>query len=114
MAKTLDAQVEAFRSRRMDAGPYTFLWLDALTRKVREAGRTVIVHGSQCLGERSHSCLGHAVLAASVVDAAVVDPRRLGHIGLLTRHAVARLVECAEENAYSDLSELMGEEGALP
>lgn len=31
MAKSLDAQVEAFRSRPLDAGPYTFLWLDALT-----------------------------------------------------------------------------------
>src|SRR5690349_1484456 len=29
MAKSLDEQVEAFRSRPLDAGPYTFLWLDA-------------------------------------------------------------------------------------
>jgi hypothetical protein len=44
MAKSLDAQVEAFRSRPLDSSPYTFLWLDALTQKVREGGRTVIVH----------------------------------------------------------------------
>jgi putative transposase len=44
MAKSLDEQVAAFRARPLDAGPYTFLWLDALTQKVREAGRTVIVH----------------------------------------------------------------------
>ncbi len=43
MAKTLDAQVEAFRSRPLDAGPYTYLWLDALTQKVREGGRIVNV-----------------------------------------------------------------------
>jgi transposase-like protein len=43
MAKTLDAQVEAFRSRPLDAGPYTYVWLDALTQKVREAGRIVNV-----------------------------------------------------------------------
>ncbi len=44
MAKTLDAQVEAFRTRALDAGPYTFVWLDALTQKVREGGRIINVH----------------------------------------------------------------------
>src|SRR3712207_2780834 len=43
MAKDLDAQVEAFRSRPLDAGPYTFVAADALTMKVREAGRVVNV-----------------------------------------------------------------------
>jgi len=33
--------VEAIRSRPLDAGPYTYLWLDALTQKVREGGRIV-------------------------------------------------------------------------
>ena len=50
MAKSLDEQVEAFRSRPLDAGPYTFLWLDALTQKVREHGRTVIVHALVAVG----------------------------------------------------------------
>ena len=44
MAAELDDMVEGFRSRKLDAGPYTFLWLDALTQKVREGGRTVNVH----------------------------------------------------------------------
>src|ERR671939_69191 len=44
MAAHLDAQVEAFRSRPLDSGHYTFVWLDALVVKVREAGRTVNVH----------------------------------------------------------------------
>ena len=43
MAKELDALVEAFRSRPLDAGPYTYIWLDALTQKVREGGRVVNV-----------------------------------------------------------------------
>ncbi|WP_344808628.1 IS256 family transposase, partial [Microlunatus ginsengisoli] len=43
MAKDLDAQVEAFRTRPLDAGPYTFVAADALTMKVREAGRVVNV-----------------------------------------------------------------------
>src|SRR5215208_4928008 len=44
MAKDLDGQVEAFRSRPLDAGPYTFVAADALVLKVRESGRTVNVH----------------------------------------------------------------------
>ena len=43
LAKALDATVEAFRSRPLDAGPYTYVWLDALTQKVREGGRIVNV-----------------------------------------------------------------------
>jgi putative transposase len=39
MAKELDEAVEAFRSRPLDGGPYTYVWLDALTQKVREDGR---------------------------------------------------------------------------
>jgi putative transposase len=44
MARDLDEQVEAFRTRPLDAGPYTFLAADALVLKVREAKRTVNVH----------------------------------------------------------------------
>ena len=43
MAKSLDGEVEAFRSRPLDAGPYTYVSLDALTQKVREGGRIVNV-----------------------------------------------------------------------
>ncbi len=39
MAKDLDAEVAAFRNRPLDAGPYTYVWLDAMVQKVREAGR---------------------------------------------------------------------------
>jgi len=44
MAKELDTAVEAFRSRPLDAGPYTFVAADAVVLKVREAGRVVNVH----------------------------------------------------------------------
>jgi putative transposase len=50
MAKDLDAQVAAFRSRPLDAGPYTFLAADALVLKVREGGRTVNVHAMVATG----------------------------------------------------------------
>jgi putative transposase len=50
MARDLDAQVAAFRSRPLDAGPYTFLAADALVLKVREGGRTVKVHALVATG----------------------------------------------------------------
>ena len=50
MAKDLDAQVEAFRTRPLDAGPYTFVAADALVLKVREAGRIVNVHALVATG----------------------------------------------------------------
>ncbi len=43
MAKELDVEVTAFRNRPLDAGPYTYVSLDALTQKVREGGRIVNV-----------------------------------------------------------------------
>jgi transposase-like protein len=43
MAAELDATVTAFRDRPLDNGPYRYLWIDALTQKVREAGRVVNV-----------------------------------------------------------------------
>jgi len=48
MARELDAHVEDFRTRPLDAGPYRFLAADALTMpgtgKVREGGRVVNAH----------------------------------------------------------------------
>jgi len=44
LARHLDGQVEAFRSRPLDAGPYRFVQADALTMKVREDGRVINVH----------------------------------------------------------------------
>ena len=43
MAAELDEVVAEFRDRALDGGPYTYLWLDALTQKVREGGRIVNV-----------------------------------------------------------------------
>lgn len=56
MAAELDEMVEGFRSRRLDGGPYTFMWIDALTQKVREGGRTVNVH---CLVATAVNADGH-------------------------------------------------------
>ncbi len=50
MAKELDEHVESFRSRPLDAGPYTFVAADALVLKVREGGRVVNVHALLACG----------------------------------------------------------------
>ncbi len=50
MAADLDAQVEAFRTRPLDAGPYTFVAADALVLKVREDGRVANVHALIAVG----------------------------------------------------------------
>ena len=66
MATYLDAQVEAFRNRPLDSGPYTFVWLDALTIKVREAGRTVNVHALIAVGVNGDG--GREVLGMEVAS----------------------------------------------
>ncbi|AOT05578.1 IS256 family transposase [Arthrobacter sp. U41] len=50
MARDLDEQVEAFRTRPLDAGPYTFVAADALVLKVREGGRVANVHALVATG----------------------------------------------------------------
>lgn len=43
MAGELDEMVTEFRNRPLDQGPYTYVWMDALTQKVREGGRIINV-----------------------------------------------------------------------
>ncbi len=43
LAAELDTVVAQFRERSLDSGPYRYLWIDALTQKVREGGRVVNV-----------------------------------------------------------------------
>ncbi|HEY5658947.1 MAG TPA: IS256 family transposase [Myxococcota bacterium] len=50
LAKSLDTAVEEFRARPLASGPYRFVQADALTLKVREGGRVVIVHGLIAVG----------------------------------------------------------------
>jgi transposase-like protein len=74
MARDLDAQVEAFRTRPLDAGPYTFVAAGALVLKVREGGRTVNVHALLATGvnaEGYREILGLQVSSAK--DAARAD-----------------------------------------
>jgi transposase-like protein len=67
MAKDLDEQVESFRTRPLDAGPYTFVAADALVLKDRENGRVVGVHTLIATGvnaEGYREILGVAVSSA--------------------------------------------------
>jgi len=43
ICEELDSVVNDFVNRPLDGGPYRYVWLDALTQKVREAGRIVNV-----------------------------------------------------------------------
>ena len=57
MAASLDTMVEAFRNRPLDAGPYAYVWVDALVQRVREDGRVqnvavVIATGVNAAGQR--------------------------------------------------------------
>src|SRR5436190_15301953 len=64
MAAHLDAQVEAFRNRPLDAAYYTFVWMDALVIKVREHGRIVNVHALVAVGVNADG--GREVLGLDV------------------------------------------------
>ena len=54
MVKSLDEQVNAFRNRPLDAGPYTYVWVDALTQRCREGGRIVNVVTAIATGVNSN------------------------------------------------------------
>jgi hypothetical protein len=51
LAKSLDATVTSFRERPLDGGPYPYVWLDAMTLRCREGGRTVHVAALVAVGE---------------------------------------------------------------
>jgi putative transposase len=57
----LDEVVDAWRSRPLDAGPYVFVWVDALAMKVREGGRvgnTAVLVATACNADGHRELLG--------------------------------------------------------
>src|SRR5215207_2002573 len=57
----LDELVAAWRNRPLDAGPYPFLWIDALSMKVREGGRvcnTAVLVATACNADGHRELLG--------------------------------------------------------
>jgi transposase-like protein len=106
MAADLDAQVGAFRTRPLDAGPYTFVAADALTMKVRENGRVVnavvlVATGVNADGHRE--VLGVKVATSETKEAwntffADLVARGLTGVLLVTSDAHAGLVEAIAAN----------------
>ena len=83
LAKSLDTQVAAFRNRPLDAGPYTYVWIDALTQRVREGGRIVNVSALIATGVNVE---GHREILGVEVATGEVGPSWLAFCrGLVTR-----------------------------
>jgi len=67
LAKELDQVVESFRDRPLDQGPYTCLWLDAMSQRVREEGRVVnlaTVIATAVNGQGKREILGFDVITS--------------------------------------------------
>lgn len=101
MAKDLDAHVEDFGTRPLDAGPYTFVAADALMMKVREGGRVINVAVLVATGVNAD---GHReILGVQVTTAETgagwlaffrdLVARGLSGVALVTSDAHAGLVE---------------------
>jgi transposase-like protein len=107
MATDLDEQVTAFRTRSLtDAGPFTFVAADALTMKVREAGRVVnavVLVATGVNGDGHREVLGVTVATSETKEAwnmffADLVARGLAGVKLVTSDAHAGLVEATGAN----------------
>src|SRR5215469_1924777 len=104
MAKDLDGQVEAFRTRPLDAGPYTFVAADALVLKVREAGRTVNVHALLATGVNAD---GYREILGLHVTSAEDGAGWLGFFRDLTARGLSG-VALVTSDAHRGLTEAIG------
>jgi len=101
MAKDLDEQVAAFRSRPLHDGPYTFVAADALTMKVREAGRVVKVAVMVATGVNADGYREVLGIHTATTESAAgwlgffrdLTARGLSGVALVTSDAHAGLVE---------------------
>jgi transposase-like protein len=107
MATELDEQVEAFRHRPLDAaGPFTFVAADALTMKVREAGRVinaVVLLATGVNGDGHREVLGMRVATSETGPAwneffADLVARGLAGVRLVTSDAHAGLRKAIAAN----------------
>ena len=107
MAADLDEQVAAFRTRSLaDAGPFTFVAADALTMKVREAGRVinaVVLVATGVNGDGHREVLGCKVTTSETKEAwnaffADLVARGLTGVRLVTSDAHRGLVEATAAN----------------
>jgi transposase-like protein len=104
MARDLDEQVEAFRTRPLDAGPYTFVAADALVLKVREGGRVVNVHALLAVGVNGD---GHREILGLQVTSAEDGAGWLGFFRDLTARGLAG-VQLVTSDAHRGLAGAIG------
>jgi len=104
MARDLDEQVEAFRTRPLDAGPYTFVAADALVLKVREGGRVVNVHALLATGVNAD---GHREILGLQVTSAEDSAGWLAFFRDLTARGLAG-VQLVTSDAHRGLAGAIG------
>jgi putative transposase len=104
MARDLDEQVEAFRTRPLDAGPYTFVAADALVLKVREGGRVVNVHALLAAGVNAD---GHREILGLQVTSAEDGAGWLAFFRDLTARGLTG-VQLITSDAHRGLVEAIG------
>jgi transposase-like protein len=104
MAAELDAVVEDFRTRPLDAGPYTFAAADALVLKVREGGRVVNVHALLAAGVNAD---GHREILGLQVTSAEDGAGWLAFFRDLTARGLAG-VALVTSDAHRGLVEAIG------
>ena len=98
MARDLDEQVVAFRTRPLNEGPYTFLAADALTMKVREGGKVAVMVATGVNADGFREVLGiHTATTESSAGWLAffrdLTARGLKDVALVTSDAHAGLVE---------------------
>lgn len=104
MSKVLDAQVAAFRNRPLEGGPYAFVWVDALTQRVREGGRIVNVHVLVATGVNAD---GHREILGVEVTSAVDGAGWVAFLrGLVARGLTG--VQVVISDAHAGLVEAIG------
>jgi putative transposase len=100
MAAGLDEVVEDFRTRPLDAGPYTFAAAGALVLKVREGGRVVNVHALLATGVNAD---GHREILGLQVTSAEDGAGWLGFFRDLTARGLAG-VQLVTSDAHRGLT----------
>jgi putative transposase len=104
MAAGLDAVVEDFRTRPLDAGPYTFVAADALVLKVREGGQVVNVHALLATGVNAD---GHREILGLQVTSAEDGAGWLAFFRDLTARGLSG-VALVTSDAHRGLTEAIG------
>jgi putative transposase len=104
MAADLDAAVEAFRTRPLDGGPYTFVAADALVLKVREGGRIAAVHALVATGVNAD---GHREILGLQLTSAEDGAGWLGFFRDLTARGLTG-VRLVTSDAHAGLTAAIG------